>query len=218
MTKKSFLLILAFLLASTFVLGADYHGSLNVDVGDGTIIIGPPQGETCTEDWSCSYWNSCTNNLQSFICVDCNACGTYDLRPATCGNTTSCDAGGTTVIGGGGGGGSGDDDDNDDGILLSSKACTELWSCGDWSTCQDGKEVRTCSDKNKCGTTSLKPVSERECEGLLTGNTEDQSGGSLLGAVLGLGGRIGNIGLSLLFIVVILAALIVLVLLRKKTG
>jgi hypothetical protein len=28
--------------------------------------------------------------------------------------------------------------------------CRESWSCGEWSSCTDGKQIRACKDSNQC--------------------------------------------------------------------
>jgi PGF-pre-PGF domain-containing protein len=43
-------------------------------------------------------------------------------------------------------------------------ACTESWSCTDWSTCIDNQQTRTCTDANSCGTTADKPVESQSCK------------------------------------------------------
>lgn len=45
----------------------------------------------------------------------------------------------------------------------STPPCTENWSCGDWSTCADGLQTRTCTDANNCGTTNGRPASSLAC-------------------------------------------------------
>tara|TARA_Y100000310_G_scaffold130175_1_gene129374 strand:- start:14755 stop:23715 length:8961 start_codon:yes stop_codon:yes gene_type:complete len=42
--------------------------------------------------------------------------------------------------------------------------CEESWTCTDWGGCVDGKEVRTCTDANGCGTNFNKPSGEQSCE------------------------------------------------------
>jgi hypothetical protein len=53
--------------------------------------------------------------------------------------------------------------------------CTEDWSCDDWSEClsycdsvgtdcNDGIQVRNCTDQNACGTTDNKPSEQQDCE------------------------------------------------------
>jgi len=43
-------------------------------------------------------------------------------------------------------------------------ACTESWSCTDWSVCANSTQTRTCSDANNCGTTDQKPVESQSCQ------------------------------------------------------
>lgn len=46
----------------------------------------------------------------------------------------------------------------------STPACTENWVCSVWSECQpNGKQTRTCIDKNNCGTEKNKPEEIRDC-------------------------------------------------------
>ncbi len=42
--------------------------------------------------------------------------------------------------------------------------CVENWVCTEWSECKEGKQIRTCTDKNNCGTTLHKPSEVKECE------------------------------------------------------
>jgi hypothetical protein len=42
--------------------------------------------------------------------------------------------------------------------------CTENWTCTDWSACSpEGKQTRTCTDLNRCGTTRNKPAEIQNC-------------------------------------------------------
>jgi hypothetical protein len=41
--------------------------------------------------------------------------------------------------------------------------CTENWSCGNWSSCAGGTQVRTCTDANSCGTTTNRPPLSQSC-------------------------------------------------------
>src|SRR3989344_1971266 len=89
MNTKIFLVSLAVLLvAASVASAATYHGSFGVDVGGGRIVIG---SGGCEEDWSSSTWSSCSNNQQTFICIDKNQCGTVRLKPTSqCGDTRAC--------------------------------------------------------------------------------------------------------------------------------
>jgi len=42
-------------------------------------------------------------------------------------------------------------------------ACTESWTCTDWSTCSNSQQTRTCTDANSCGTTTSKPSESQSC-------------------------------------------------------
>ena len=92
MRIKFFLVFFVFLLALSFlnlgiVSAASYQGSFNVNVQGGSIVIG---SGGCEEDWSSSTWSSCSNNQQTFICIDKNQCGTVRLKPSQCGDTRAC--------------------------------------------------------------------------------------------------------------------------------
>jgi hypothetical protein len=51
-------------------------------------VAPPPPPSTCTENWSCSNWGSCsTSGTQSRTCTDLNACGTTNFKPSL---TQSC--------------------------------------------------------------------------------------------------------------------------------
>lgn len=41
--------------------------------------------------------------------------------------------------------------------------CEELWDCGQWDECINGKETRECFDLHECGTEEKKPSLERSC-------------------------------------------------------
>ena len=45
----------------------------------------------------------------------------------------------------------------------SSYVCVENWDCGNWSSCINGTQTRTCTDSAMCGTTLTKPETERAC-------------------------------------------------------
>ena len=42
-------------------------------------------------------------------------------------------------------------------------SCSPNWSCGSWSACAGNYQSRTCTDSNKCGTTTGKPVTTQSC-------------------------------------------------------
>lgn len=41
--------------------------------------------------------------------------------------------------------------------------CDELWTCGSWSSCTDGRQTRTCTDQHQCGTTFFRPLLSKSC-------------------------------------------------------
>lgn len=41
--------------------------------------------------------------------------------------------------------------------------CTENWTCADWSACINGRQTRTCTDQNGCGTTNDRPTLTQSC-------------------------------------------------------
>lgn len=125
---------------------------------------------TCTEDWDCGDWGSCSNYQQTKTCTDLNHCGTTTNKPATsqyccepswsCGfwsdcvnkqQTRSCvDANscGTTT----------------GKPATSQYCCTPDWDCGDWGVCSAyGQQTKICTDTNNCGTTEGKPETTQSC-------------------------------------------------------
>ncbi|MFC1697707.1 S8 family serine peptidase [Nanoarchaeota archaeon] len=58
-----------------------------------------------------------------------------------------------------------DDYDNDNTTIYEFNVinCTEDWSCGSWSSCLGGEEIRTCTDANYCGTTYDQPEESQSC-------------------------------------------------------
>jgi hypothetical protein len=49
------------------------------------------------------------------------------------------------------------------GAVTENVTCVEDWECTEWSECIEGKQTRTCTDLNNCGTTADKPTEVREC-------------------------------------------------------
>jgi len=48
--------------------------------------------------------------------------------------------------------------------IVLTENCKKDWSCTEWSACTaDGKQVKTCTDKNSCGTTEQKPAETQSC-------------------------------------------------------
>ena len=42
-------------------------------------------------------------------------------------------------------------------------ACSESWSCSEWSVCTGNQQIRRCNDANNCGTAKNKPTEARGC-------------------------------------------------------
>jgi len=56
-------------------------------------------------------------------------------------------------------------------------ACTESWTCSNWSICNGGTQTRTCTDSNNCGTTNNKPSLSKACQQEQTPPTSDECSG-----------------------------------------
>lgn len=50
--------------------------------------------------------------------------------------------------------------------------CTEHWTCGSWTTCNNQQQSRTCYDSNNCGTTNDEPITTQYCQGPIPACTE----------------------------------------------
>ncbi len=95
---------------------------------------------TCSANWVCSNWSTCTNLLKNRTCLDQNNCSTTVGRPSL---TESCVP-------------------ND---VLSS--CTPNWTCDEWqpASCASGEnQTRVCRDTSNCNTQIDKPNESQECE------------------------------------------------------
>ncbi len=50
-------------------------------------------------------------------------------------------------------------------MVLSYNYCTENWECSEWSACQEnGAKIRSCIDKNECGSLANKPRGIESCD------------------------------------------------------
>ena len=49
-------------------------------------------------------------------------------------------------------------------MIIFVSSCTENWSCGEWSTCANSSQTRTCTDLYVCGTNSTEPASSQVCD------------------------------------------------------
>jgi hypothetical protein len=208
-----FTFVFLFLVGTAFALTetGSYEGSLNVNTGGGKIIITPNQPPLCVENWIIN-WSSCSSETQTSTCYDRNSCGTFEFMPQNCFKTQSCT---TESSSGGGGGGSGV-------IKLSAPKCNETWTCGNWTSCKNDIQTRVCNDKNKCGTTDVKPITQRNCSseslGFSIADVEGKNRGalsSITGAVVGALGTAGTIGV-LIFLILIVSAAIIVAIVRKN--
>ena len=43
--------------------------------------VPPSQGEKCTNNWSCTEWNLCSNGVQTRVCTDLNNCERKEAKP-----------------------------------------------------------------------------------------------------------------------------------------
>ncbi len=225
MTKsKIFILFFAFFffISLTFVSAGTYHGSFTVDVDSGTINI----GTVCEEDWSDSYWTSCVDGEQTFVCFDKNNCGTEDMKPADCGTTRQCNEtsedddddddndDNNENTGGGSTGGSTGGSNSGTGMQtlssgntetnLETSSCTEEWECDAWSNSEDKCGLRVCRDINECGTTDYKPKTEKDCPNIgIFGVT-----GAVIGGFTNFAKSKTGIGLIFALLLVVLGILI----------
>ncbi|MFH1364894.1 MAG: thrombospondin type 3 repeat-containing protein, partial [Candidatus Aenigmatarchaeota archaeon] len=99
---------------------------------------------------------TCPNNSSLYTCEELNNGTIYKVNGLSHSSVIEYSytppASGSGGGGGGGGGGG------------RTRTCAESWICTEWSLCQpNGKTTRTCTDKNKCGTTEVKPFEERSC-------------------------------------------------------
>jgi hypothetical protein len=72
------------ILALVLIAGCTQQSTQYV-CSDGSTVSNPslcPQtGSSCTPNWSCSGWSSCTNGQQTRGCADINSCGTTSNKP-----------------------------------------------------------------------------------------------------------------------------------------
>jgi hypothetical protein len=98
--------------------------------------------EQCVANWSCTKWNTCSNQEQSRTCTDLNACETTTNKPS---ETQEC---------------------VDE--IIDPETCVEEWSCSNWSTCNYDREnpptqTRSCTEANSCDTITSKPTETQNC-------------------------------------------------------
>jgi hypothetical protein len=143
---------------------------------------------TCTPNWQCGDWTTCSSGSQTRTCTDANNCATQDGIPTTsqscvsvcseswtCGDWTTCSSGSQTRT---------CTDANNCGTTTSKPittdtcvsasttstqttpttvTCTPNWQCGDWQECIEGNQARACTDTNNCATQSGIPATSQVC-------------------------------------------------------
>ena len=132
----------------------------------------------CTPNWRCEDWTNCINDQQTRICTDLNSCGTNTNKPATTQFCTSTDLECSrakecqdlynscyyscsdsrcvrieTLVALNPYPDCSSDTDN----------CTPNWTCGNWGTCLNNQQTRTCEDSNECGLLTGKPSLAQSC-------------------------------------------------------
>lgn len=187
------------------------NGSFQVDVGkDATIIVGPEPEVIIKE---CEDGEERCEETYYYICEENGWVGKGQVS-GKCGYTEETGEGG----GGGWGGvsmGAGNGEEVGEG---ENGYCVELWDCDNWSVCEDGKQIRTCTDLNNCGTDISRPSEEKECAMFLKSNSNEyERGPDVLGAVTGLVGKLGESKFIIagLFVAVVIIASLILALRRR---
>jgi len=112
---------------------------------NGTCIANPPPA--CVEDWQCTEWSSCSNNVQSRTCTDLNNCGTTTNKPA---ETQACTSNIPTILCG-------------NGTIDTGENCT---TCPTDAACDSGQN---CCDGN-CQTNSCTQTPPTTPPGVSGGN------------------------------------------------
>lgn len=121
----------------------------------GTVKDKPDESRSCTyipskcmESWACGDWNECSpGGTQTRSCSDSNKCGTVENRPL---EIQSC-----TYI---------SPQPPPQTPPSQPQQCSANWICGGWTECSaEGKQTRSCSDSNKCGTTDNRPTDVQSC-------------------------------------------------------
>ncbi|MDD5417165.1 MAG: hypothetical protein PHU12_04280 [Candidatus Aenigmarchaeota archaeon] len=94
----------------------------------------------CVENWSCNDWTNCTiYSNQTRTCSDLNSCGTTKDKPVLVQTCTYVKE-----------------------VKVIAK-CLENWNCGNWSSCANSQQNRTCVDLNHCNTTENKSSILQSC-------------------------------------------------------
>ncbi len=130
---------------------------------------------SCTPNWQCTTWSSCSGSQQTRICTDSNNCNTTANKPNTtqscssscnpnwyCGDWGACSGGRQTRT---------CTDYYNCGYSTNAPAttqsctssCTPYWQYGTWSSCYNGQQTRYIYDGNNCGITTSKPATTQPC-------------------------------------------------------
>ena len=191
----------------------------------------------CSEGTDCNDAHGGINPDVNEICDNLdNNCNNIIDEGSICqgGSTGGGGAGGGGGSGGSGGGSSGGSTPNN---ILTQTTCMEDWKCDDWGTCSSsGLRFRSCVDNNKCGTFVNQPKEVEPCNFSLEAEQTEESEeeqeevqqgffSRLLG-IFGITGAtvvpnaINNkaIGISIIFLIVILFLIIYFVFIKKKNN
>lgn len=57
---------------------------------------------------------------------------------------------------------------------IAQNTCTPNWTCGEWTTCSNSSQTRTCSDTNNCGKSDGKPSENQSCYSPLEASCSSQ--------------------------------------------
>lgn len=57
--------------------------------------------------------------------------------------------------------------------VVEQQQCNPNWQCGNWGTCVNNQQTRSCTDSNSCGTNSGKPPTTQSCTSSPGGCTQD---------------------------------------------
>jgi|GEM_PF-6225543 len=100
------------------------------------------QGTTCPTCPDCQQNQICTNQQQLAVCKDTDNDGCPEQLFEQC--TFECSNGKCNTA-------------------PRQAGCIESWVCDQFTSCQNDKQTRTCTDQNKCNTDLTKPVTEKTC-------------------------------------------------------
>jgi len=209
-------LILVLSLSITTAASGSYSGQFKVSSGGGKIVIRTPgmpehycgngiyesyASEQC--DGSDLPFTQCSSYLGTGYSGTLSCKSGCILDTSQCSNPTNSpngdtggNTGGNTGNGGGGGGGSTTSPSTTTSASSSSSGnCIENWECTNWTN-DNLCGTRKCTDKNKCGTETLKPVEESDCDYFKEQGYEFEKGflSRITGAVTGTLGTTGTAG------------------------